>query len=78
MNFPLLYRLALILCLPTFGGFAQNLEPAPGAKAPAKPIDPSLVEVSDVPGLPRVLLIGDSISISATRLVGCRLCTSNE
>ncbi|MGV3660918.1 MAG: SGNH/GDSL hydrolase family protein [Prosthecobacter sp.] len=35
------------------------------AKAPAKP-HPSLVKVEDVPGLPRVLIIGDSISMGYT------------
>ncbi len=54
-------------------GLAQNLEPAPGVKPPAKPVDPSLVEVSDVPGLPRVLLIGDSISMGYTLDVRARL-----
>lgn len=34
-------------------------------KAPAKP-HPSLAKVEDVPGLPRVLLIGDSISMGYT------------
>ncbi len=35
--------------------------------------DPSLVEVPDVPGLPRVMLIGDSISEGYTLLVRARL-----
>jgi acyl-CoA thioesterase-1 len=48
---------------------AQNLEPAQGKKAPPRPVDPSLVEVADAPGLPRVLLIGDSISMGYTLLV---------
>jgi lysophospholipase L1-like esterase len=46
----------------------QDLEPAPAAKA-AKPTNPGLVEVADVPGLPRVLLIGDSISMGYTLAV---------
>lgn len=45
---------------------AQSLEPAAGTNAAAKPVDPSLIDVPDVPGLPRVLLIGDSISIGYT------------
>ncbi|MDR3460443.1 MAG: SGNH/GDSL hydrolase family protein [Verrucomicrobiae bacterium] len=47
-------------------GFAQNLEPAPGTKAVAKPLDPSLEEIIDSPRLPNVLLIGDSISMGYT------------
>ncbi len=35
-------------------------------KAKAKPVDPTMVEITDTPGLPRVLLIGDSISIGYT------------
>jgi lysophospholipase L1-like esterase len=52
---------------------AQNLEPAAGTKAAPKPVDPSLVEVSDVTGLPRVLLIGDSISMGYTLRVRAKL-----
>ncbi|MCX5683968.1 MAG: SGNH/GDSL hydrolase family protein, partial [Planctomycetota bacterium] len=36
------------------------------AKAKAKAPDPALAQVEDVPGLPRVLLIGDSISMGYT------------
>jgi lysophospholipase L1-like esterase len=61
------------LCLLTLAaaitaGSAQehNLEPAPASTPPAKPRDPSLVTVAEVPGLPRVLLIGDSISMGYT------------
>jgi len=43
------------------GAFAQTATPAP-AKAP----DPAMAPVTDQPGLPRVLLIGDSISIGYT------------
>jgi hypothetical protein len=39
--------------------------PAQATKAAPKP-DPALAPVTDVPGLPRVLLIGDSISIGYT------------
>jgi len=45
---------------------------APGAdagKAKAKGSNPALVQIEDVPGLPRVLLIGDSISIGYTQPV---------
>lgn len=49
---------------------ASSLEPLPAGKRPAaKPANPALVQVADVPGLPRVLLIGDSISIGYTRPV---------
>jgi lysophospholipase L1-like esterase len=44
----------------------QNLEPASAAKPAPKPTNPALVEVADTPGLPRVLLIGDSISMGYT------------
>jgi acyl-CoA thioesterase-1 len=37
-----------------------------GAQKAAKKIDPALAAIEDVPGLPRVLLIGDSISIGYT------------
>lgn len=73
MNSALLCRLALVLSLSVSLGQAQNLEPAPGAKAAAKPLDPSLVDVPDVPGLPRVLLIGDSISMGYTLGVRAKL-----
>ncbi len=46
-----------------------NLEPAAGTAAPPRPSDPALVEVVDQPNLPRVLLVGDSISIGYTLLV---------
>jgi acyl-CoA thioesterase-1 len=73
MNLSFLYRLACGLGLTASVGFAQNLDPTPGVKAPAKPVDPSLVEVPDVPGLPRVLLIGDSISMGYTLDVRAKL-----
>lgn len=44
---------------------AQNPEPVEG-RQPPPPVDPSLIDVADVPGLPRVLLIGDSISMGYT------------
>ena len=70
-----LHCLALILA--TFVSLnivpAQNLEPATGAKPAPKPKDSSLSEVADTPGLPRVLLIGDSISMGYTLPVRARL-----
>ena len=56
----LLPVLALLLLPALTTGFAAD----PG-KTAAKP-DPALDPVKDVPGLPRVLLIGDSISIGYT------------
>ncbi len=44
-------------------GFAADTKPAPKAK---RGPDPSLVKIEDVAGLPRVLLIGDSISMGYT------------
>jgi hypothetical protein len=75
MNLFRIYCLAGLLgfCLGTTPGRAQNLEPAPGQKPAAKPVDPSLIEVPDVAGLPRVLLIGDSISMGYTQDVRARL-----
>jgi lysophospholipase L1-like esterase len=67
--FGLLFSLGLCATLTA----AQNLEPAAGTKAPPKPVDPSLVEVPDVAGLPRVLLIGDSISMGYTLPVRAKL-----
>ncbi len=45
---------------------ASSLEPTPAGKRAARPKDPALIDVADVPGLPRVLLIGDSISVGYT------------
>src|SRR5687768_8371749 len=45
-------------------GFAQQKTEAPKKKA--KAVSPSLVPVDEQPGLPRVLLIGDSISMGYT------------
>jgi len=66
-------RPALLFCFSATVCLSQNLEPAAGTTAPAKPIDPALVDVADVPGLPRVLLIGDSISMGYTLDVRARL-----
>ncbi|HEY2574634.1 MAG TPA: SGNH/GDSL hydrolase family protein, partial [Verrucomicrobiaceae bacterium] len=60
-------RLALLLL--AFGGMAFTALPAADAKAPAKTAakpSPSTAPIQDVPGLPRVLLIGDSISMGYT------------
>ena len=55
---------------------ASSLEPGQDGKKPArakKKIDPAFVDIQDVSGLPRVLLIGDSISIGYTLPVRARL-----
>lgn len=44
---------------------AQSNSPEPGAYS----VNPALMEIEDTPGLPRVLLIGDSISIGYTLFV---------
>ncbi|MDB6116573.1 MAG: lipolytic protein family [Verrucomicrobiaceae bacterium] len=46
-------------------GFAADTKPAPKAR-PKRAPDASLAKIEDVPGLPRVLLIGDSISMGYT------------
>ena len=57
----------VLFCCAVLGPLrAQDLEPAPSIKPPPRPVDPSLREVDDVAGLPRVLLIGDSISMGYT------------
>lgn len=53
--------LSLLLCLP-LALAAQT----PNAKPTARAKDPSLTPITDTPGLPRVLLIGDSISMGYT------------
>ena len=45
---------------------AADAAPAVAARQSAKRPDPALSPIEDVPGLPRVLLIGDSISIAYT------------
>ena len=45
---------------------AGDAAPAVAAGRPVKEPDPALAAIEDVPGLPRVLLIGDSISIGYT------------
>jgi acyl-CoA thioesterase-1 len=66
MNLIRLLPTLLVTAFAVIAATGQNLEPAPAAKPAPKPRDPSLVEVADVPGLPRVLLIGDSISMGYT------------
>ncbi|HEY1048217.1 MAG TPA: SGNH/GDSL hydrolase family protein [Prosthecobacter sp.] len=56
--------LPLLLTATVLAAEAPKKAPAK-TKAPRKP-NPSLVKVEDVPGLPRVLIIGDSISMGYT------------
>ena len=60
------YPVLMALALAVNAASEKNLEPATANKPAAKPKDPALIEVVDTPGLPRVLLIGDSISIGYT------------
>lgn len=55
--------LATIVCATST--FAAEAKTTPKAKAKRGP-SPTLVQIEDVPGLPRVLLIGDSISMGYT------------
>ena len=57
-----------------FAGFVSAADNAP-KKTPQTPKapDPALAQVADVPGLPRVLILGDSISIGYTLPVRTRL-----
>ncbi|NBZ95175.1 MAG: SGNH/GDSL hydrolase family protein [Proteobacteria bacterium] len=52
---------------------SQNLEPDRKDARASKPLNPGLVQVPDVPGLPRVLIIGDSISMGYTPFVRTKL-----
>ncbi len=55
----------LIVTTMTESGFAQDQKQTPAAKPKRKP-NPAFAKVVDDPKLPRVLLIGDSISIGYT------------
>ncbi len=67
MKYPgLLLRMALIVCSL---GSLRAAETAPAKKAP----NPSFAQITDVAGLPRVLLLGDSISIGYTLPTRARL-----
>jgi acyl-CoA thioesterase-1 len=59
----LLIGLAWLFFLPAVSLAQEKPRPDPGAKRRS---DPAFVEVKDDPALPRVLLIGDSISIGYT------------
>jgi acyl-CoA thioesterase-1 len=68
MKFPLCTLLAFVA---VFAVSAQE-KPAATPKATPRP-DPSTLPITDVPGLPRVLLIGDSISMGYTLPVRAKL-----
>ena len=67
----------LLAALAAVGTAAESAKPAPSKYASFQPLDPALApalaEVPDVPGLPRILLIGDSVSIGYTLPVRARL-----
>jgi len=58
--------LLLPLLLTSLLAAAPAAQPTPKATPRPKRPSPSLVKIEDVPGLPRVLLIGDSISMGYT------------
>lgn len=62
-------RLLLPFVLTAFATSVVAAPPATEAKPKPKRPSPSLVKIEDVPGLPRVLLIGDSISMGYTLAV---------
>jgi lysophospholipase L1-like esterase len=67
-------RLLLLACVSLFalsGSLAAQTTPAATKKAKAP--SPVLAPVTDIPGLPRVLLIGDSISMGYTLPVRAQL-----
>ena len=69
MKYPrLLLRTALVVCSCSLGSLGAA-EKAPAKKAP----NPSFAQIIDVAGLPRVLLLGDSISIGYTLPTRARL-----
>src|SRR4051812_8183558 len=55
-----------ILCLTCVAPMVAAQAEEPTSRPADKAVDPSFVEVNDDPALPRVLLIGDSISIGYT------------
>jgi lysophospholipase L1-like esterase len=62
--------LCVIAVLAVFAAAVAAQAPGAGAgKAKAKAPNPALAQIEDVPGLPRVLLIGDSISMGYTPAV---------
>jgi len=70
MRLPLLVA---ILALLGVAGYAQEVETKTGQQKAKELRDAMLAQVSDVPGLPRVLLLGDSISMMYTVQVRAQL-----
>jgi len=67
---PLPLKLFLLTFFAIFAGSPVWAQPKPTAAAPAAAApNPAYAQVADVPGLPRVLILGDSISIGYTLLV---------
>ncbi len=66
---PLFGLIALLGCALAQAATPKNAPSTSKAKTPA----PSLAQIGDLPGLPRVLLLGDSISIGYTLGVRARL-----
>ncbi len=64
-NLAVCRAVAALLLFPACGLFAQEAVPKEKAKPKAAP-NPALAKIEDDPKLPRVLLIGDSISIGYT------------
>jgi acyl-CoA thioesterase-1 len=58
-------KLVPLLCLAALTSAALAQAPKAPVKKERKP-NPALAKIEDVPGLPRVLIIGDSISIGYT------------
>jgi hypothetical protein len=58
---------AAALLLLSAPGSLPAADPAPAA--PVRPADPAYAPIEDAPGLPRVLLIGDSVSVGYTLAV---------
>ncbi len=65
MTLTMIYRLLLTLIVIGLGCSAVHAQPAENPGEEKKP-DDARAQIQDVPGLPRVLLIGDSISLGYT------------
>jgi len=68
-RFPVLAFVATMLVLSVAGAAEGKKSAAPKAKAS----NPDLAQITDTPGLPRVLLLGDSISMGYTLPVRAKL-----
>ena len=69
MKLPRLFQIVFATTLAANAALGQNLlEPAAGNKPAPKPKVPA-AKVADVPGLPRIMLLGDSISLGYLPMV---------